>query len=57
MCLYLEIHISHLRTKTEQEINKLLGMVVDVDNIYTSMNREENMETKKVYSYLFKVEF
>lgn len=51
----LETHISHLRNKSEADINRLLGMVVDVDNIYTSLNREENLDTKKVYSYLFKL--
>ncbi|KAK5647049.1 hypothetical protein RI129_005513 [Pyrocoelia pectoralis] len=51
----LETHISHLRSKSEPDINRLLGMVVDVDNIYTSLNREENPDTKKVYSYLFKL--
>lgn len=57
MSCILEMHISHLRNKSEPDINRLLGMVVDVDNIYTSMNREENPDTKKVYSYLFKVNF
>lgn len=49
------MHISHLHNKSEQDINKLLGMMVDVENMYTAMNREENEDTKKVYSYLFKV--
>ncbi|KAK9754405.1 Acetyltransferase (GNAT) family [Popillia japonica] len=51
----LEMHISHLHNKSEQDINKLLGMMVDVENMYTAMNREENEDTKKVYSYLFKL--
>lgn len=55
MIYILEMHISHLRNKSETDINRLLGMVVDVDNIYTCMNREENPDTKKVYSYLFQV--
>lgn len=51
----VESHISHLRTKSEEELNRLLSMVVDVDNMYIAMNREENPDTKKPYSYLFKV--
>ncbi|XP_018562120.1 histone acetyltransferase KAT2A isoform X2 [Anoplophora glabripennis] len=51
----LENHISHLKDKPEDELNRLLGMVVDVDNLYTAMNWEENPETKKVYLYLFKL--
>ncbi|KAJ3653216.1 hypothetical protein Zmor_012480 [Zophobas morio] len=49
----LEAHISHLRCKTEDDLNRLLRMVVDIDNMGTAMSREENMDTKKVYTYLF----
>ncbi|KAJ8980630.1 hypothetical protein NQ317_011706 [Molorchus minor] len=52
---HLETHILHLKDKPEQELNRLLGMVVDVDNMYVAINREENPETKKVYLYLFKL--
>ncbi|XP_076270136.1 gcn5 acetyltransferase isoform X2 [Rhynchophorus ferrugineus] len=51
----LETHISHLRVKSDDTINWLLGMVVDVDNMYTAICREENPDTKKVYMYLFKL--
>lgn len=51
----LESHISHLRTKSEQELNRLLSMVVDFDNMRIAMNREENLDTRKPYSYLLKV--
>jgi histone acetyltransferase len=30
-------------------------MVVDVENIFMSMHREEDADTKRVYYYLFKV--
>lgn len=53
----LESHISHLRTKSEQELNRLLSMVVDFDNMRIAMNREENLDTKKPYSYLLKVNY
>ncbi|XP_015115187.1 histone acetyltransferase KAT2A [Diachasma alloeum] len=51
----LESHISHLPKQNDDEINKLLGMVVDVDNIFMGMHREEDPDTKKVYYYLFKL--
>ncbi|VEN51701.1 unnamed protein product [Callosobruchus maculatus] len=51
----LETHVSHLRQKSEEELNRLLVMVVDVDNMYTAMSKEENIETKRVYLYLFKL--
>ena len=51
----LENHITHLPTQSEEELNKLLGMVVDVDNIFMGMHREEDADTKKVYYYLFKL--
>lgn len=50
-----EKHISHLRAKSEQEVNRVLSMTIDFDNIYSAMNREENAETKKVYGCLFRV--
>lgn len=49
------MHITHLREKTDQELNHLLRMVVDVEQMYTTMTREENPDTIKVYSYLFNV--
>lgn len=52
---FLENHISHLRDKPEQELNRLLSMVVDVDNLYITMNNEENPDAKKIYHYLFRV--
>lgn len=52
---FLEQHVSHLRPIADQEINRLLGMVVDVENIYMSMQKEEDPDTKRVYFYLFKL--
>ncbi|KAH0550003.1 histone acetyltransferase KAT2A [Cotesia glomerata] len=51
----LDNHISHLPKQSDEEINRLLGMVVDVDNIFMGMHREEDPDTKKVYYYLFKL--
>lgn len=47
--------MSHLAPLSEEEANRLLGMVVDVENIFMSMHREEDADTKRVYYYLFKV--
>jgi hypothetical protein len=47
--------VSHLAPLSEEEVNRLLGMVVDVENIFMSMHREEDTDTKRVYYYLFKV--
>ncbi|KAL1501403.1 hypothetical protein ABEB36_006727 [Hypothenemus hampei] len=51
----LEQHISHLRAKNEEIINWLLGMVVDIDNMYLAMCRQDNQDTKKVYLHLYKL--
>ncbi|VVD03083.1 unnamed protein product [Leptidea sinapis] len=37
------------------EINRLLAAVVDVENIFMSMHREDDQDTKRVYYYLFKL--
>ena len=50
-----EQHVSHLRPVADSELNRLLGMVVDVENIYMSMQKEEDADTKRVYFYLFKL--
>ncbi|XP_017768696.1 PREDICTED: histone acetyltransferase KAT2B-like [Nicrophorus vespilloides] len=49
----LECHVSHLRNQSEHELNRLLKMVVDVENMYTAMKNKVNPDTKKVYNYLF----
>lgn len=50
-------HVSHLENVSEDEINRLLGMVVDVENLFMSVHKEEDTDTKQVYFYLFKVSF
>lgn len=49
-------HVSHLENVSEDEMNRLLGMVVDVENLFMSVHKEEDTDTKQVYFYLFKVE-
>ncbi|XP_073976502.1 gcn5 acetyltransferase isoform X2 [Rhodnius prolixus] len=51
----LSQHTSHLSVLPEEEINRLLGMVVDVENIFMSMHRESDSDNKSVYYYLFKL--
>ncbi|XP_059812445.1 histone acetyltransferase KAT2A isoform X1 [Hemitrygon akajei] len=48
-------HVSHLDNVSEDEINRLLGMVVDVENLFMSVHQEEDTDTKQVYFYLFKL--
>ncbi|XP_008939693.1 PREDICTED: histone acetyltransferase KAT2A-like, partial [Merops nubicus] len=47
--------VSHLENVSEEEINRLLGMVVDVENLFMSVHKEEDTDTKQVYFYLFKL--
>lgn len=51
----LEMHISHLGEVNDDQTNELLGAIVDVENLYMSMLRETDTDTKKVYAYLFRV--
>lgn len=53
----LDDHISHLGYITDEQINELLGAIVDVENLFMSMHREQDEDTKKVYYYLFRVSF
>jgi histone acetyltransferase len=47
--------VKHLEPLGDSVLNRLLGMVVDVENIFMSMNKELDSDTKRVYFYLFKV--
>ncbi|CAH0719044.1 unnamed protein product, partial [Brenthis ino] len=51
----LEKHVTQLEGLSAAEVNKLLGAVVDVENIFMSMHREDDHDTKRVYYYLFKL--
>nr|XP_037871310.1 histone acetyltransferase KAT2A isoform X2 [Bombyx mori] len=51
----LEKHVSQLQGLPVAEVNRLLGAVVDVENIFMSMQREDDHNTKQVYYYLFKI--
>lgn len=47
--------MSHLENVSEEEMNRLLGIVLDVEYLFTCVHREEDADTKQVYFYLFKV--
>ncbi len=47
--------MSHLDNVDEEELDHLLGIVVDVENLFKCVAKEEDADTKKVYFYLFKV--
>ncbi|XP_049878355.1 histone acetyltransferase KAT2A isoform X2 [Pectinophora gossypiella] len=51
----LEKHVTQLQGLPVSEVNRLLGAVVDVENIFMSMHREDDHDTKRVYYYLFKL--
>lgn len=38
-------------------MNRLLGIVMDVEYLYTCVHKEEDADTKQVYFSLFKVSF
>ncbi|XP_055694539.1 histone acetyltransferase KAT2A [Lutzomyia longipalpis] len=51
----LESHISHLGDIEDEQLNSLLGTIIDVENLFMSMSREQDADTKKVYYYLFRL--
>jgi len=51
----LSSHVSHLTTVGEDELDRLLGIVVDVENLFMCVHKEEDSDTKQVYFYLFKL--
>lgn len=48
-------HVTHLENVSEEEMNRLLGIVLDVEYLYTCIHKEEDADTKQVYFSLFKV--
>lgn len=47
--------MTHLENVSEDEMNRLLGIVLDVEYLYTCVHKEEDADTKQVYFSLFKV--
>lgn len=48
-------HITHLKELPESEIDNLLSTVVDLEYIFMVVTAEEDVDTKQVYFYLFKL--
>jgi histone acetyltransferase len=48
-------HVSHLEKVGDEELDRLLGIVVDVENLFMCVHKEEDSDTKQVYFYLFKL--
>ncbi|XP_040043860.2 histone acetyltransferase KAT2B isoform X2 [Gasterosteus aculeatus] len=48
-------HVTHLENISEEEMNRLLGIVLDVEYLYTCVHKEEDADTKQVYFSLFKL--
>ncbi|XP_063308365.1 histone acetyltransferase KAT2B isoform X1 [Pelobates fuscus] len=51
----LASHVSHLENVSEEEMSRLLGIVLDVEYLFTCVHKEEDADTKQVYFYLFKL--
>ncbi|XP_054164345.1 histone acetyltransferase KAT2A-like [Oppia nitens] len=51
----LSAHVNHLEAVKEEELDRLLGIVVDVENLFMCVHIEEDTDTKQVYFYLFKL--
>ncbi|CAD7002289.1 histone acetyltransferase KAT2B [Ceratitis capitata] len=51
----LQNHIAHLDGISGSQMNDLLGAIIDMENLFMSMQRVEDEDTKKVYLYLFRL--
>lgn len=51
----LSDHISRLKDLPESEIDTLLFTVVDLEYIFMILNNEQDVDTKQVYFYIFKL--
>uniref|UniRef100_A0AAR2IY93 histone acetyltransferase n=1 Tax=Pygocentrus nattereri TaxID=42514 RepID=A0AAR2IY93_PYGNA len=48
-------HVTHLENVSEEVMNRLLGIALDVEYLYTCVHKEEDADTKQVYFSLFKL--
>ncbi|XP_057293322.1 histone acetyltransferase KAT2A-like [Hydractinia symbiolongicarpus] len=51
----IDNHVSHLTDESDDEVNYLLSMVVDVENLFMCVHKEPDADNKQVYFYLFKL--
>jgi len=49
------MHIAHLDNISSSSMDELLGAIIDMENLFMSMQRVEDEDTKKVYLYLFRL--
>ena len=49
----LGAHFSHLHDIPENELNRLLCIMIDVENLFICWDYKEDADTKQVYFYLF----
>ena len=48
-------HIKQFNSYTDQQINRLLRIVIDVETLFSLICKEEDAETKHIYFFLFKL--
>lgn len=41
-------HVSHLETASDDDLDRLLSIVVDVENLFICVHREEDQDTRQV---------
>lgn len=41
-------HVSHLESASDDDLDRLLSIVVDVENLFICVHREEDPDTKQV---------
>ena len=44
----LSSHVSHLQAVKEEELDRLLGIVVDVENLFMCVHKQEDSDTKQI---------
>lgn len=44
-------HVSQLNELTDEQLNKLLNNIVDMENLYISISRQDDMDIKKVREF------
>uniref|UniRef100_A0A7N6A5Y7 histone acetyltransferase n=1 Tax=Anabas testudineus TaxID=64144 RepID=A0A7N6A5Y7_ANATE len=45
-------HVTHLENISEEEMNRLLGIVLDVEYLYTCVHKEEDADTKQCFLWI-----
>ena len=50
-----ESHTASLQNLDDTEINRLLSLVIDIENLFMCVHLEEDQDTKQVYFYLYKL--